>query len=83
MKTSIPKLHSFRLKGHENVVSLHGRIPPAQLMAFAWNEPFKDMIILGRLDSGDLYFSGTYGKNDAGEILLLLESGRKVIVNGI
>ena len=77
MKTSIPKLHSIRLKGHENVVPLDivssHDIDPQRVLVNALNKRLTNVVVLGYRADGDEFFATSYA--DGANLLWLLKRG--------
>ena len=63
MKISIPKLHSYKLKGMDNVVvldsSVRENIDPKRVVIGAINEPLDKVIVCGILKDGEGYFASS------------------------
>ena len=83
MKTSIPKLHSLRMKNHENVEWLNivttQDLDPQTILIRALNERMKEVVIIGYDRDGGEYFASSVA--DGGKALWHLERAKKVILD--
>ena len=66
-----------KLVVHE--VGDHYRVEAKTVLGRALDYEFERMVVLGRLENGDLYVAGTA---NAGESLILIEQARHLIVFG-
>lgn len=74
MKVSYPKLHSFRLKGQENVEVLDGvtslDIPADRVLIGALNGRLTKVVLAGYDENGEEYFASNMADGaDAGWLL--------------
>lgn len=75
MKTSYPKLHSYKLKNTENVIELNvmttETIDPQKVLMGAINERLDNVVVLGFDQDGDFFFATSHA--DGGNALWLME----------
>jgi len=79
MKTSIPKLHSIRMKNHYNVewleIPTRHDIDPQTVLMGALNERMADVVIIGYGSDGREYFASSVA--DGAEALWHLERAKQ------
>ena len=82
MKTSIPKLHSIRWRGTDNVVPLSTvtkhNLDANNVLMGAINAGLSEVVICGYLKTGDEFFSSSLA--DGGDALWHLERMKKMLL---
>lgn len=85
MKTSIPKLHSIRLKGSDKVVPISPfiamNLEPNQVIAEAFNAKMREVIIIGYDNEGAEYFASS--KADGPSVLWLLARFKMLLLKSV
>jgi hypothetical protein len=75
MKTSIPKLHSYKLKNMDNVHVLptpdNKDVSPFFVISNALEKNLKDLCVVGRYENGELYWHSTFHENEKTAFLFL------------
>lgn len=79
VKTSIPKLHSIKLKNPKNVVQFDGftslDIDPNSVLMGAINADMDEVVVLGYKKDGSEYFASN--KADGADVLWHLQRAQK------
>lgn len=84
MKTSIPKLHSIKMKNHYNVVNLDivtsKDLDPQRVLIGAINHNLEGVVVIGYDKQGYNYFASSYA--DGGTVLWLMEHYKLALLGG-
>lgn len=82
MKSSIPKLHSIKMKNHSNVEWLEipttHDIDPQTVLLSALNTRLKEVVILGFDQEGEEFFASNIA--DGADVLWHLERAKKKLL---
>lgn len=65
----------------DNVIPFYGDINPSDVISAALKLSFKNVVVIGTQENGDIYLSISDG--NAAENVFLLEAGKKMIMDEV
>jgi len=84
MKTSIPKLHSIKIKNQDNVVNIGGvtklDIDPQRVLMGAINQNLDGCVVIGYYPDGHSYFASSYASGET--VMWLMEHYKLQLLGG-